>query len=469
MVFFCNRSEAKHAAALLRLRPEIVWPALRRSANLGAYRLMTPPVSPAPATASALPRRAFLQQSTALALGASLARPLGAAARQRSVGANGRIRIGLIGCGDRGVNAHLAGLRPHRQTVDFDVVALCDPWRIAREQAQAKVRAWFGQDARTCVSYRELLSWEGIDAVMIASPDHLHTTHLEAAAKAGKHIYVEKPLATEMDRLIRAVDAVKQAGTVVQVGTQIRSLPGIVGARELYRRGVFGRLSRLEETRNSEQPYWYRYLKDVKAEDVDWAEFLGDRPPRPFRADLYSGWYGYYEFSRGPICGLGSHFIDLVHFITGAQFPRECVCAGGTFTWKDEHNFTAPDCIQATWLYPEGFLVSSSNNLGNGFGNGRKFYGDKGVLKLDNWNAPKYSAEGAPRRDGSIRGENPVPPIERPDHFLDWLQCMRDGGTPHAPIEAGFQHAVAVLLAQLSYETGCKTRYDAGRRALVAV
>jgi hypothetical protein len=99
----------------------------------------------------------------------------------------------------------------------------------------------------------------------------------------------------------------------------------------------------------------------------------------------------------------------MMHFITGAKFPESCVCLGGTFTWKDEHQFTAPDCVQATWIYPEGFLVSISNNLGKGSGSTRKFYGDKGVLKLDNWNAPTYSAEGAPRRDGAIRGENAGP------------------------------------------------------------
>ncbi len=415
-----------------------------------------------------LPRRQFLQTAAGLALGTTLASrvSLSAAERRRSIGANDRIRIGIIGCGDRGCNAHMEGVYKHVQTTNFEIVALADPWRIAREQANAKVKTWFGRDARQCSSYRELLSWDGIDAVMIASPDHVHTTHLEAAARAGKHIYVEKPLAMEMDRLVRAVDAVKAAGTAVQVGTQIRSLPGIVGARELAKSGTLGRWSRIEECRNSDRPYWYRYLKDVRSEDVDWQEFLADRPMRPFRADVYSGWYGYADFSHGPISGLGAHFVDMVHFITGAKFPESCVCMQGTFTWKDEHGFTLPDCAQATWIYPEGFLVSSSNNMGNGYGSVRKFYAEKGVLKVDNWSAPTFSPEGGPRRDGKLRGDNPVPLVERPDHFLDWLQCMRTGGTPHAPIEAGYQHAVAVLMAQESFRTGRKTTYDHRTRTI---
>lgn len=388
--------------------------------------------------------------------------------KKRVSGANGRIRIGIIGCGSRGCNSHMEGVYKHGEAMNIEIVAIADPWRIAREQANAKIKKWYGREAKQFVSYRDLLAMQDIDAVMIASPDHVHTLHLEAAALAGKHIYVEKPLAMEMDKLIRAVDAVKNASTVVQVGTQLRSLPGIIGARNLFRSGILGNLSRVEECRNSERPYWYQYLKDINPRDVDWKEFLSDRPLRPFRADTYSGWYGYSEFSDGPISGFGSHFIDTVHFITGAKFPESCVCLGDTFTWKDEHKFTVPDCIQATWIYPEGFLVSSSNNFGNGSGSTRNFYADKGMLKVDNWNAPTFSDKGAPMRDGTINeGENSVKHVEHPDHYLDWLKCIRNGGIPNASIEAGYQHAVAVLMAAVSYKTGRKTIYDQKQRLIL--
>lgn len=414
-----------------------------------------------------LSRRNFIRSSAIAAAGISiLPETVNILETGKAKGANDRIRVGIIGCGDRGCNAHMEGIYQHVAATNFEIVAVCDPWRIAREQANEKVKKWFGRDARQFISYRDLLAMEGIDAVMIASPDHVHTLHLEASASAGKHIYIEKPLAMEMDKLVRAVDVVKAAGTVVQVGTQLRSLPGITGARELFHSGKLGKLSRVEECRNSEQPYWYRYLKDVKPEDVDWKEFLSDRPMRPFNSDLYSGWYGYADFSHGPISGFGSHFIDMLHYITGAKFPESCVCLGGIFTWKDEHQFTLPDCVQATWLYPEGFMVSSSNNLGHGMGSVRNFYGDKGMLNVSNWNTPVYSDKGSPHRDGSIKGENPVTPVERPDHFLDWLQCIRSGKTPHAPIEAGFQHAVAVLMAQESYKTGRKVVYDSLKRKI---
>ena len=137
--------------------------------------------------------------------------------------------------------------------------------------------------------------------------------------------------------------------------------------------------------------------------------------------------------------------------------------------WKDENRYNVPDNVVASWLYPGGLLVTSANNFGNGAGNSRKFYGDRGTLAVDNWHAPTYSAEGGPRRDGRIRGRQEVTPIERPDHFLDWLQCMRTGARPHAPIDAGFQHAVAVLMAVTSYDTGRKITYDPRRRILAPV
>lgn len=413
-------------------------------------------------------RRDFLKKGAAVASGVAIfPESLTILKTGKAKGANDRVRIGIIGCGSRGNKVYMEGIYKHANTMNAEVVAVCDPWRLSREQTNAKVKEFYGHEAKQFVSYLDLLEMKDLDAVMIASPDHLHTKHLEAAAKAGKHIYVEKPLAMEMDKLTSSVDAVKDAGVVVQVGTQLRSLPGIMGARELFKEGGIGKLSRVEECRNSSKPYWYGYLRDVKEEDVVWEEFLDDRPKRPFNPDVYSAWYGYYDFSHGPIPNLGAHFIDIVHFITGVGFPESCVCNGGIYTWKDEHQFTTPDCIQATWTYPEGFLVSSSNNMGHGKGSVRNFYGDRGMIGMNNWNNPFVSSEGSPRGDSSLKGDRAITPIETPDHFQNWLQCIRDNEETIAPIEAGYQHAVAVLMAMKAYETGKKTTYDAVQRKIL--
>ena len=113
-------------------------------------------------------------------------------------------------------------------------------------------------------------------------------------------------------------------------------------------------------------------------------------------------------------------------------------------------------------------MVSYSTNFGNSSGNRHRYFCEKGQLVLDNWSAPNYTAEGGPKRDGTIRGVNDVKAIETPDHFLNWLQCMRTGKATRAPIEAGYQHSIAGLMAVESYNTGRRMMYNAAKRKIYA-
>jgi len=407
-------------------------------------------------------RREFIKTATATAAAVSMT----ASSYARVTGANDRISIGIIGCGSRGFDAHMPGVNKYAKEQNIEITAVCDPWRPRREDAAARAKEWYGRKARELVSYRDLLELKNVDAVMIASCDHQHTTHLEATAKAKKDVYCEKPLGMDIEPLKAACDAVKANNLVCQIGTQLRSLPSMAGCRDLYKTGILGKVGRIEQCRNNEQPYWYAYLKEVKEEDVDWKEFLMDRPMRPFSSDQYSGWYGYRDFSGGPVPGFGSHYIDLVHYITGAKVPSSAVCLGGTYTWKDEHAFTCPDHVQALWTYPEGFMVSYSSDLGNGGSNTFRILGDQGTLDMVNWTNPVLTAEGGSKNKGVIRGKKEVEEIPMPDHFLDWLQCLRNRKTPNASIDAGYQHAVAVIMAMRAFDTGVRQVYDAEKREI---
>lgn len=384
----------------------------------------------------------------------------------RILGANERIRLAQIGCGGRGRKAHMMGIHKHDKAENVEYVAVSDPWRLAREEAAEMCKQWYGTDVKQFVSYRDILELKDVDAVLIASPDHHHALQLEAAAKVRKHAYVEKPMARNMTELIRAVDTVKAAGIVVQVGTQVRSFPTSTGCHELWKSGVLGKVSRVEQCRNGARPYWYGFVKDIKREDVDWNEFLMNAPKRPFDPGVYSGWYGYLDYTDGPVANLGCHFIDLYSYILDAQFPLSCVCHGGIFTWKDEHQFTCPDHVEALWVYPEGFMVAYSSNFGNSGGSRNRLFCEHGQLILDNWAAPTYSDEGNLKRGGTIRGVKPVEPVETPDHFLDWLQCLRNGKATRAPIESGYLHSVVCLMAVESFHSGRRTTYDAKKRAI---
>jgi len=408
-------------------------------------------------------RREFLAASAGAAvLGMT------AASYARIKGANERISIGIIGCGGRGFGAHMTGIHKHDKAQNVEITAVCDVWSVRRQRAAAQAKQWYGRAARQFVSYADLLALKDVDAVMIASCDHQHTTHLTAAADARKDVYCEKPLAMDFERLKAACDAVRARKIVFQAGTQLRSFASMTGCRKLYTTGILGTVSRIEQRRNGTKPYWYHYLADAKAKDVDWDTFLMGRAKRPFSAEQFTGWYGYRDFSDGPVPGLGSHFIDLVHYITGATFPTSAVCLGGTYVWNDKHKFTCPDHVQALWEYPEGFLVSYATNFGNSSDKCFRIHGDQGVMDLVHWTRPVLTAEGGFKNRGVIRGTKPVEPVEHPDHFLDWLQCLRTRKTPNASIDAGYQHAVACLMAVRSYDTGTRQIYDAAKREIRA-
>ncbi len=410
---------------------------------------------------SKITRREFIGTTAAAGAGLTMAcSSSSVSSYKRIIGANDRISIGIIGCGSRGTEAHMPGIQKHVEEMNFEVTAVCDPYRVAREKANSLAKEWYGRDTRQFVSHLDLLALKDVDAVMIASCDHQHATHLLNAAKAGKDMYTEKPLGMDFKTVKKAVKAVKDAGSICQVGTQLRSMASFTGCKELYKSGKLGKVSRVEQNRNTGRPYWYSYIKDVKKQDLDWKEFLFNRPFRPFDPVQHSAWYGYRDFSDGPVPQWGVHYLDLVHYITGTSFPESCVCLGTTSTWKDEHHFDVPDNIEATWIYPEGFMVHYSTNCGNSFGNTFKIYGDQGVLKMDHWSEPVLTAEGGTQNKGVIRGEQPVEGIERPDHFLNWLQCLRSKETPHASIDTGLQHMVAVEMARMSLDEGKKTVFD---------
>ncbi len=406
-------------------------------------------------------RREFLKTASV-----GTAVTLSAISYSRVAGANDRIAIGIIGCGGRSRD-HFKQISAYKDKENVEIIAVCDPWKEKREEVAKMVKDVYKRDPQIFESYQDLLSKSPVDAVVIASADHVHCLHLEAAAKAKKHAYCEKPLAKNMKELISAYDAVKENKVIVQIGTQLRSYPSFTGAREVYKSGILGTVGRIEQCRNDSRPYWYpRIRKDLKAEDVNWKEFTSGVTDKPFDPVFCSGWYGYREFSDGAVPGWGSHFIDLVHYITGAQFPSTAVCSGGIYTWKDEYNFSCPDHIQVLWTYPEGFMVSYSTNFGNGAGNSFKIFGNQGLMDLQDWNNPILLPDGAFKKTDALKEKIEIEPIQRDDHILDWLKCIRSGNEPNANIDAGYQHSVACIMAMIAYDTGKRQIYDHSKREI---
>ena len=404
---------------------------------------------------SKLNRRKFLRQSAVTSITAISSR--------RILGTNDRISIAMIGCGARNL---LKEVLEFSRDTNVEVTAVCDTWRQQREKAVAMVKETSGNDPQQFVHYQDLLAMKGLDAVVIGTPDHQHCRMLAAAARAGKDAYVEKPLGMEMKELIQAVDSVKRYQRIVQCGTQIRSYPSAVAARAFVTSGGLGRILKVEQCRNSYRPYWHRYAeRSVQESDVDWKAFLMHRKFRRFDADQYAGWFGYREFSRGPQSNLMVHFIDLVHYITGATVPKCAVALGGTFRWKDAR--TAPDSIETILEYPE-FLVRYNTTFGTSAGNYLKFFGTRGVLDASRWSWTEpfqVSGEGSGEPDRIEPGTR-LPALESTPHMKNWLECLRSRKAPNAPIEAGYDHSVAAIMADEAYVRGARIVYDPVKRSI---
>jgi len=401
-------------------------------------------------------RRTLLKSAAASA--GALALP--ARSYARLAGANERIAIGVIGCGNRGYGAHLRGLQRHAEEQNIEIVAVCDVWDKHRIRAAEKVKEWFGGEPLESTDYREIIDQKNIDAVSIATCDFQHAQMLSDAAQTGKDAYCEKPLSMDIDTLKRVRDAVEEAETIVQVGTQRRSEALMHGAREAIRSGVLGKISRIEIFRNANRPNWYKRLSwlPISASEVDWPRFLMDKPMRPFDDQLLAGWYGYREFCSGSIGQFMSHYSDLVNFLTGSKFPTSATAQGATFVWDDKYKFDCRDQVQASLIYPEGFLFTYSTNFGNGSGSRSMIYGTEGVMDLSG--RPVISGKGSFGKS-EIASERKVEPIECPDHFLNWLQCLRTRKQPIAPIGAGYQHSIACIMADVAMQTGHRQKYNA--------
>lgn len=404
-------------------------------------------------------------------LGRSLAAASAAASYRRIYGASDRIGVANIGCGRRNLLREAIELRLE---ANLEIKAVCDTWGLKRRRAAEQVKEFTGVEPRQVVDWREILAMKDVDAVIIGTPDHLHARMLAEAARAGKHVYVEKPIAMNMRELVEAYDAVKKHKVVVQVGTQMRSYPQSLAAKEFIAAGKLGKLLKVEQARNGYEPYWQSYggeqfFRDTPTEDdVAWKLFLGDRRDRPFDPKQYLGWYGYREFSRGPHTNLMVHFIDLVHYVTGASIPRRVVALGGTYRWKGE--FTAPDSVEVALEYPEDFLVRYCTVFGNSAGRCARFYGTRGTLdakNLSNREPWTVSGEGSGEPDKLAEpADLPMPP--RAHHMKNWIDAIRSGTEPVAPIEAGYAHGVAVIMADEALVTGRRQIYDPARREVRA-
>lgn len=428
-----------------------------------------------------LNRRSFLNKAAGAVAGSAFAST--ALSYGRIVGANDRIALGHIGVGNRGTELHGMASRL-KDKYNVETVAVCDLWKNNRERAVANTERSYGRAPRAFQYLEELLALKDVDAVLIATPEHSHSPVLKAAAEAGKHAYCEKPMGNVLQEVKAARDAVKQRNLVVQVGTQHRSEPYQLAAREVVRSGVLGDVSKYEIVWNYNGPRWRGRpeVKQIRDEDTDWKKWLMTKPYRPFDPQLYFEFRLYREFSSGIPDQWMSHGIDLVHFFMNEVPPRSVVAHGGVYAWHDGRE--NPDTFQALVEYPS-LLASFSTSFGNDSDSFSRIMGKKATLvNIGGEGSPRWKVvdENGNHEDNptiqraerfvTLPGDAKPGPINIGDgdlsHMSNWFECMRSRNTrTNATVDNGFLHSVACIMAAQSYWQGKRLYYDATSEQIV--
>jgi predicted dehydrogenase len=355
-------------------------------------------------------------------------------------GANDRPVYGLIGSGGRGRYVSKSFMK-----LGAECAAVCDVYDVNLELARKDA-----PQAKTYVDYHDLLAQPGLDFVLIGTPDHQHCPNLLAALKAGKDVYLEKPMSHSFEESQKMVRAVRQTKQIVQIGMQRRSFPSIAKAQQLVEQGALGRISLVKATWNWD---FRRIFGDVMRRDplpgkLDWQRFLGSAKKRPLDPPRFRWWRAFWDYSGGNMTDQGTHLMDCVQRLTKTTGPRAAVCIGQV---QDMKGAEAPDVFTAVFEYP-GFMATWTLNYCNSYDNGWSvlFQGDAGSLVLDGEGFRIYKEPWAKRENRQpihkeTGGSSDV------DHFKNFLECIKSRKEPNCPVELGAQAVSGPHLANIAY------------------
>jgi len=330
-------------------------------------------------------RREFLKiAASGLAVSSSTAHAIEPAQQpSAAVSPLDRIRIGLIGAGGQG----MGDTRTALNVPGVELVAVADVYQGRLDRAK---EIW-GGGLFTTRDYREVLARPDVDAVIIATPDHWHARMSIDAMRAGKDVYVEKPMVQDVEEGPRVVAAAAETGRILQVGSQRVSSIIYAKARELFKSGAIGELNFVEAWwhRNSPMGAWqYTIPPDASPETVDWDRFLGDAPKRPFEPIRLFRWRNYRDYGTGIPGDLFVHLFSGIHYVLDSLGPTRILATGGLRYWDDGRD--VPDIIVGVYDYPKteshpAFNLMLKVNFadgGGGEGHQFRFAGPDGVITI---------------------------------------------------------------------------------------
>lgn len=369
-----------------------------------------------------------------------------AMASARVFGANDTIRVGVIGAGNRtkGLLAAADKCGP------YQIVAVSDVYAPNRDAIKERSNGL----ASTHLDYREVLDSD-IDAVIIGSPDHWHVPMALDALKAGKDVYLEKPVTHTIEEGVALTHAVRSGKQILQCGMQQRSWTHFRDAVDLIQGGSLGKVVQV-------RTYWWQNYqrnwpaKPVDQQALDWKLWLGNAPEQAFTDEKFNHWRWFWNFGGGAMTDLFTHWVDVVHWAMKADQPKQAHMLGDKYVFEE---WDCPDTIQATFRYPgfdvvyEGMMASSIDD------GGLEFRGTEATLKINR-------SEFAVYREGTTNGQNPVLTEKSYrdgtiSHMENFFACIKSRKEPNAPVETGVAAARAGQIGNLAYHRGGQTMWPA--------
>jgi predicted dehydrogenase len=390
-------------------------------------------------------RRRFLKTSAAAGLGA-LAVPTA-----KIHAANEVLNIGLIGTGGR--CRHL--VKSLAVIPNVRMAAVCDVYDVHLEEAKKLA----DPKAFATKRYQDVLDRKDIDAVLIAAPDHWHVPMTVDACAAGKDVYVEKPLTHDPSEGQKVIDAQNHHKRVVQVGTQQRSMPHILKAREILKTGRLGTVHKVHLTWNRNTDRARKVPLNIDPKKVDWQAFLGNAPAQPFDEYRFRNWRWFWDFGGGILTDLMVHWIDVAHWLLDLDHPLTATTVGGNYTSKGV--WQTPDTVQTLLTYPGDLQVYFEGTFCNARNGAMiEFMGTDATLYIDRG---RYEIH-PERNKGTYEdwvlgtGKRGQDFYDKPDgellHLTNWVECVRSRKKPNAPAEAGVGGAAAAHLGNQAFHAG---------------
>lgn len=381
-----------------------------------------------------------------------------AASYSRILGANDRVNLGVIGSGERGRH----DMSQFQLVPTVDVTAVCDVYAPNIDLAKTKA-----PNAQTFKDYRKLLEAQNIDAVLIATPDHWHSTIAIAALNSGRDVYVEKPLTLKIEEGPEIVKAARINNRICQVGMQQRSGVHYLRAkREIIDTGKLGKIT-LARTWWHGNTYHLRKAPvslQSQPSNLDWARFLGPVKWRDYDPQQFYNWRAYLDFGGGQVTDLFTHWIDVVHMFMGPgnDIPKSASAAGGVYYYKDGR--TAPDTINVLLEYPAEYTATFEATLAPGItGAAVEMCGTKGRLYIDRGKYEYYTLDRRAQPE-VVKAE---PYDLTLDHVKNFLECVRSRNLPNGDVLIGHRSAQASHLGNLSYLQKRRLDFDTTREEIL--